>query len=141
MRLALPGFVLTCGGPEGQLEFAWAGAGVFDVRVACCVAATLHAGGPDGGCQLVFRFRMGPEHGSAPVVIRVDVTPEWSRSAEEFMRAVWEECAIPDRPEADSPAVDFERTPHGAGWLRSPAAPASEELFQLVMAHVNADDI
>ncbi|MEU9097818.1 hypothetical protein [Streptomyces sp. NPDC048361] len=141
MRLAWPGFRLECGGPEGQLEFAWAGAAVFDARVACCVAATLHPVGQDGGCQLVLRFQLGAGHGPAPVVVRVDVPPEQGRNAEEFMRVLWTAYAIPDRPAAEAGAADFERSPHEAGWMLSPAAPASEELFQLVMAQVNADDI
>ncbi|MFG2723241.1 hypothetical protein ACGFW5_33835 [Streptomyces sp. NPDC048416] len=122
------------------MEFAWAGTGVFDARVACCVAATLHPG-QDGGCQLVFRFQMGAEHGAAPVVLRVDVPPAQSGDAEEFMRALWSAYEIPDRPAEDTGAHHLARCPREAGWILSPAAPASEELFQLVMDRVNADDI
>ncbi|WP_406505871.1 hypothetical protein [Streptomyces sp. NBC_00212] len=139
MSLAWPGFELKWGF-EGLLEFIWADSGVFEAKVERCVAATLYPPGQEGGCQLVLRFRFGTDHGPAPVVVRLDVPPEEGLGAKAFMSVLWNRHGIPDRPPEDTSAADFERVPNDAGWILSPAGPGSEELFQAVMAHVNAHD-
>ncbi|MFI9239952.1 hypothetical protein [Streptomyces sp. NPDC053079] len=137
-----PGFSLSCGS-EGRLEFVWESFGVLDAKLERCVAATFHSPGPDSGCQLIFRFRFSAggdaQERQDLVVVRVDAPARQAREAQMFMNTLWLQFGVPDQPEERGDDTELERVPDGPGWIVAPAGPASEELFEHVMARISRD--
>ncbi|MGA5196657.1 hypothetical protein [Streptomyces exfoliatus] len=115
MTLEWDGFRVSLG-REG-LEFAWIGAGVFEVRVTHCVTATLHdptATRPGHALEFRFRFPGGPS-GPKSVTVSVDVPPGEVEPVRRFLAMLWRDHSVPDRAEDASPSVAEEERGVGVG--------------------------
>lgn len=125
------------------MDFVWEGLGVFDAKLERCVAATFHSPGPDSGCQMIFRFLFSAggdaQERQDLVVVRVDAPAGQAREAQMFMDALWRQFGVPEQPEERSDDAELERVPDAPGWIVAPAGPASEELFEHVMARIARD--
>ncbi|MFB7587627.1 hypothetical protein [Streptomyces sp. NPDC056169] len=102
MSLEWDGFRLSLA--RDGLEFLWVGGGVLEVRVSHCASASLHPPTKEREShRLDFRFRFpAGAAGTDPAVVRLDVPPGQVEQARRFLRVLWDDYSVPDRPEDEA---------------------------------------
>ncbi|MEU6271789.1 hypothetical protein ABZ871_05095 [Streptomyces populi] len=145
MKLDWPEFQLSCR-DDGHLVFLWHRYSLVKSNMEHCTRIQLLPQGPDSLSPWLFhlRFPGGPTPGL--LVVRVDVPPDRLQEAEEYTGLLRRRYAVPEQPDGTEETEDaaeetgLQRVPPDAPeWLVAPAGAASEELFGVVMAHVDSD--
>jgi hypothetical protein len=134
-----PDFQLECDS-DGLLILDWHRFCRITSNVRHCASIRLVPQGSDGAHQWIFQLRAQQRPTPGLLVIRVDVPPDRVNEAEEYTEVLRRRYGIPERQDDAGEDTALERTPvDSQQWIVAPAGPASEELFQHVMARV-ADD-